>query len=106
MRRKGDGIVPKIKPDSQLTDADEAEIVRLAENDPDNLPLSDEQLSQMSSFDEAMRRFRGKGRKPPKQVVTLRLDPDVVEAFKADGPGWQSRVNAALREAKKLPERA
>ena len=40
----------------------------------------------------------------PKQLqtkvpVSLRLDPDVVEAFKADGPGWQSRMNAALRKA-------
>ena len=35
-----------------------------------------------------------------KTQVTLRLDPDVIEAFKADGPGWQSRMNAALRKAK------
>lgn len=53
----------------------------------------------------SIRKGRGPGSKPAKQVVTLRLDPDVVEAFKADGPGWQSRVNAALRAAKNLPER-
>lgn len=35
----------------------------------------------------------------PKLSTTIRLDPDVVEAFKADGPGWQSRMNAALRKA-------
>lgn len=35
----------------------------------------------------------------PKISTTLRLDPDVVERFKADGPGWQSRMNAALRKA-------
>ncbi|MGY0613177.1 MULTISPECIES: BrnA antitoxin family protein [unclassified Luteimonas] len=29
---------------------------------------------------------------------TIRFDKDVLEAFKADGPGWQSRMNAALRE--------
>jgi uncharacterized protein (DUF4415 family) len=34
-----------------------------------------------------------------KSSVTLRLDPDVVETFKAAGPGWQSRMNAALRKA-------
>ena len=34
-----------------------------------------------------------------KASVTLRLDPDVVDRFKADGPGWQSRINAALRKA-------
>ena len=34
-----------------------------------------------------------------KSSVTLRLDPDVVHSFKAGGPGWQSRMNAALRKA-------
>jgi uncharacterized protein (DUF4415 family) len=35
----------------------------------------------------------------PKRQVTLRLDPDVIDRFRADGPGWQSRINAALRRA-------
>ena len=35
----------------------------------------------------------------PKKSTTLRLDPDVVAAFKSAGPGWQSRMNAALRKA-------
>jgi uncharacterized protein (DUF4415 family) len=34
----------------------------------------------------------------PKQHVNIRLDPDVLEAFKRRGPGWQTRMNAALRE--------
>ena len=34
-----------------------------------------------------------------KVSTTIRLDPDVLDAFKADGPGWQGRVNAALRKA-------
>lgn len=34
-----------------------------------------------------------------KQQVTLRLDPDVIEGWRKSGPGWQSRMNAALREA-------
>jgi len=34
-----------------------------------------------------------------KAQVTLRLDPDVIAKFRADGPGWQSRMNAALRKA-------
>jgi len=44
---------------------------------------------------------------PPKQVaipgvkqqVTLRIDQDVLEHFQSDGPGWQDRINAALRKA-------
>ncbi|HTV70416.1 MAG TPA: BrnA antitoxin family protein [Rhizobiaceae bacterium] len=35
----------------------------------------------------------------PKQAIKLRIDPDVVEHFKAEGPGWQSRMNKALRRA-------
>ncbi len=34
-----------------------------------------------------------------KKAITLRLDPDVIEGWRQSGPGWQSRMNAALREA-------
>lgn len=34
-----------------------------------------------------------------KQQVTLRIDPDVLEKFREAGPGWQGRINAALRKA-------
>lgn len=34
-----------------------------------------------------------------KKSITLRLDPDVIEGWRKSGPGWQSRMNAALREA-------
>jgi uncharacterized protein (DUF4415 family) len=33
-----------------------------------------------------------------KETVTLRIDQDVLEFFQADGPGWQERINAALRK--------
>ena len=32
-----------------------------------------------------------------KQAISVRLDPDILEFFKADGPGYQTRMNAALR---------
>ena len=35
----------------------------------------------------------------PKIAVKLRLDPDVLAAYKAEGPGWQTRMNADLRQA-------
>ena len=34
-----------------------------------------------------------------KKSITLRLDPDVIEGWRKSGPGWQSRMNRALREA-------
>jgi uncharacterized protein (DUF4415 family) len=34
-----------------------------------------------------------------KEMVSLRLDRDVLDFFQEDGPGWQDRINAALRKA-------
>ena len=34
----------------------------------------------------------------PKEHVNLRLDPDVVAAFRATGRGWQTRLNTALKD--------
>jgi len=34
-----------------------------------------------------------------KEMVSLRIDRDVLDVFQADGPGWQERINAALRKA-------
>lgn len=34
-----------------------------------------------------------------KELVSLRLDQDVLEYFQDGGPGWQDRINAALRKA-------
>ena len=49
---------------------------------------------------ESIRRARGRPvSERPKQQISLRLDPDVIDAFKATGKGWQGRINAILREA-------
>lgn len=43
---------------------------------------------------------RGRPKADVTKVSTpLRLDPDVIAAFRAGGPGWQSRINDALRKA-------
>lgn len=34
-----------------------------------------------------------------REMVSLRIDRDVLDVFQADGPGWQERINAALRKA-------
>jgi uncharacterized protein (DUF4415 family) len=45
----------------------------------------------------AFKRPRGRPAKAaPKVRVAVRLDPDVVAHFRATGPGWQTRINAAL----------
>jgi uncharacterized protein (DUF4415 family) len=72
----------------------------------DSPPLTDEFMKGMRPMSETnpellerLRRFRGQQKAPTKQMVTLRLDPDVVEAFRATGAGWQRRMNDALRKA-------
>lgn len=37
-----------------------------------------------------------------KETVSLRIDRDVLEHFQEDGPGWQDRINAALRKFAEL----
>ena len=34
-----------------------------------------------------------------KETVTLRIDRDILDFFQEEGPGWQDRINAALRKA-------
>jgi|SRR5579862_1836415 len=49
-----------------------------------------------------------RGRPPSlvrKHAVSLRLDPDVIAHFRRGGRGWQSRINALLRKAAKLPQK-
>jgi uncharacterized protein (DUF4415 family) len=43
---------------------------------------------------------RGPQKTPTKQQVTLRLDRDVLQRFRATGVGWQGRINAALKKAR------
>jgi uncharacterized protein (DUF4415 family) len=42
---------------------------------------------------------RGRPRKArPKEAVSIRLSPEVVDAFRATGPGWQTRIDEALKD--------
>ena len=46
----------------------------------------------------AIKRTRGPNKQPTKAQVAIRLDPDVLSAFRAGGPGWQTRLNAVLKD--------
>jgi uncharacterized protein (DUF4415 family) len=41
---------------------------------------------------------RGPGKRPAKEVINIRLSPEVLSAFRATGDGWQTRVDGALRD--------
>jgi len=45
---------------------------------------------------------RGPQKAPTKVAVSIRLSPDVVAHFKAKGPGWQGRIDDALRKVARL----
>ena len=72
-----------------------------------NPELTEEEMHQARPFTEAfpamaesIRRGRGRPRaENMKQQITLRLDADVIERFRAGGPGWHSRINDALRKS-------
>lgn len=78
------------------------------ELDEDDAPeLTDEILARARPAREVMppdiqANFRKAGRPrsaDPKRQVTLRLDPEVIERWRAKGPGWQTEINATLRKA-------
>lgn len=86
----------------------EDQIQHMIASDPDAPEATDEQLSQARPFTEAFPALaealrKNIGGRPkaenPKVAVSLRLDQDVVARFKASGPGWQTRMNRALRDA-------
>lgn len=72
------------------TDNEDAQITAAAMTDHDNLPLTDTELNQ---FKPVRGRPLGSGKKAQ---VTLRLDAQILEKFKATGNGWQTRINDAL----------
>jgi uncharacterized protein (DUF4415 family) len=50
---------------------------------------------------ESIRRARGRpALANPRKHISLRLDPDVIEKFRATGKGWQGRINEVLKQAK------
>ncbi|MGZ8921690.1 MAG: BrnA antitoxin family protein [Limisphaerales bacterium] len=74
---------------------EDAAIIAAALSDPDAAPLTGEQLAEF----QPARRSRGRPFSPVTKIPTnLRLDPQVLDAFKATGPGWQTRINDVLRE--------
>jgi uncharacterized protein (DUF4415 family) len=74
------------------TPEEDAQITAAALTDPDNLPLTDAELSQ---FKPMRGRPLGSG---TKEQVTLRLDAQILERFRATGSGWQTRINDALMD--------
>ena len=74
-------------------------------NDPDDAPelLNDFfRLGELRHGGRPVRRGRPPLSGKPKTAITLRLDDDVVKAYRETGKGWQTRINADLRRARRL----
>ena len=88
-----------------LSDAEEARIQAGIAADPDNPEWSAQDFRRAKPFAKTFptlaksRRVRGPQKQPTKVAVSLRLTREVVEHFKADGPGWQTRMDDALKKA-------
>jgi uncharacterized protein (DUF4415 family) len=50
------------------------------------------------SLKKKLRGQRGPNKNPPKRPVSIRLSADVLDAFRATGDGWQTRIDNALRQ--------
>jgi uncharacterized protein (DUF4415 family) len=74
------------------TPEEDAAINAAIADDPDTMELD------AAWFAKARRVGRPKS-DAPKESTTLRIDPEVLAYFKATGPGWQTRINDALRKA-------
>lgn len=73
----------------------------------DNPEWTEEELKNARPFAEVFPELhekmkKARGRPPvekPRQLVSIRLDPDVISYFKRGGKGWQTRINDMLRKA-------
>ena len=97
----------KVKHDIVLPTSEEDTAIRAGiAADPDTRELSAEEIARMRPASEVVphiveryRRTRGKQKAPTKKHISIRLDADLAEHFRNSGPGWQTRLNDALRRA-------
>ena len=75
------------------TSEEDASITAAALSDPDAQPLNDAELARL-------RPARGRPAAAIKRpMLSMRVDPDVLAHLRASGKGWQTKVNALLRQA-------
>lgn len=103
--------MPKLKPGAIIPTRNETAIINAGiAADEDNPELTKEWFTKAKPASEAfspemfatlsaMKPARGRPKAiDPKVFTAIRLDADLLDAFKSTGKGWQTRVNAALRQ--------
>ncbi|MDB5625366.1 MAG: hypothetical protein JWR73_1168 [Tardiphaga sp.] len=92
---KGLAVSEKPKLQSSPSPKHKQRDARLAIEDPASIEAGGE-------IKKVVRRGRPPLGDRAKGVVTIRLDADVLESYRGLGAGWQTRINADLRRARKL----
>ena len=98
--------MPKISAKTQVTDwervkREDAQGSPIAHTAKDE-PYNPNDAAAVEDYWKAATITRGRGRPAlavKRPTLNMRIDPDVLNAFKATGQGWQTRINAALRDA-------
>ncbi len=80
---------------TNLSDLTQEQIKELKELNNHKVDYSD--IPQKTDFSDA--KFKYYDFKPKKEVVTLRLDADLIAVLRSFGKGYQSKINEALRKA-------
>lgn len=101
MRKRSARLKPSTRAFSASRGRRTASILDPADDAPE---ITDDMLARAEIVIDGkiVRRGRPPIGNQPKNSVTLRLDADVLAAYKADGAGWQTRINDDLRRIRKL----
>ena len=97
------GTLDTIRPGESLDDYEK----RVGDDIPeltDEFFANTKPISEFPELFNALMRARGQRgpqKTPTKQRVTLRLDREIVDGYRAGGPGWQTRINDDLAQLQK-----
>lgn len=86
-----------MKKSRPLTDAD-GDVRELTATDMKRFRPASDVVPDIVEQQRRARGQRGPQKTPTKERITIRLDADIVEHFRATGPGWQARLNEALKK--------
>lgn len=100
--------MPTIKKQTEQAGTDWARVKHEAAQDvpvpftPESDPYDPNDAAAVAAYWAGATVKRGRGRPAvavKRPTLNMRVDADVLDAFKATGPGWQTRINAVLRDA-------
>ncbi len=89
--------IKSIKSDLKKNDAHEIQL-----NEYEKLPeltdaMFERAIYKVAGVEKPAPQRRGSQKSPKKIAISLRLPPDVVEYFKSEGAGWQSKISSVLQ---------